>query len=125
MDPDIDDRVVQSKTAYADIESKDISLSLEYGDRDGYILDAAQLSHDQSTKLTRDGRTVLIPQPSDHPDDPLNWSQTKKHVLLAILCACTFLPDYGSVTGAVTLIPQAKYIKPFNICDFEKELIQF
>ncbi|KAL8930413.1 MAG: hypothetical protein Q9208_000597 [Pyrenodesmia sp. 3 TL-2023] len=74
---------------------------------DGYILDVTQLAPNVSVKLAHDGQTVLIPQPSDDPDDPLNWSQSKKHILLAVVCACTFLPDYGSATGAITLIPQA------------------
>jgi hypothetical protein len=25
-------------------------------------------------KTTQDGKTVLLPQPSDSPDDPLNWT---------------------------------------------------
>lgn len=74
----------------------------------GYVLDATQLSSHDLVKLAPDGKTVLIPQPSDDPNDPLNWSQVKKNILLAVVCACTFLPDYGSVTGAVTLISQAK-----------------
>ena len=76
--------------------------------QDGYVLDVQWLEADQAPKLASDHRTVLIPQPSDDPNDPLNWSQTRKNVMLAVVCACTFLPDYGSVTGAVTLIPQAK-----------------
>lgn len=39
--------------------------------------------------------------------DPLNWSWAKKHLILFIISATAFLPDYGSATGAVTLIPQA------------------
>ena len=77
------------------------------GGRDGYILDADRLDDDKVYKLAKDGRTVLIPQPSDDPNDPLNWSTTKKHVILFIVSLCAFLPDYGSATGAVTLIPQA------------------
>lgn len=80
----------------------------ELGMDDGYILDVKQLRDGYAPKLAADDRTVLIPQPSDDPNDPLNWSQIKKNIVLAVVCACTFLPDYGSVTGAVTLIPQAK-----------------
>jgi hypothetical protein len=58
-------------------------------------------------KTTKDGRTVLFPQPSEDPKDPLNWSTTKKHIILFIISFAAFLPDYGSATGAVTLIPQA------------------
>jgi hypothetical protein len=62
---------------------------------------------ENSMKTTIDGRIALIPQPSDDPRDPLNWSSRKKHAMLAIVVACSFLPDYGSVTGAATLTPQA------------------
>jgi hypothetical protein len=36
-------------------------------------------------KTASDGRTVLIPQPSDDPRDPLNWSSLKKHTVLLLL----------------------------------------
>ncbi|KAL8679024.1 MAG: hypothetical protein Q9186_004652 [Xanthomendoza sp. 1 TL-2023] len=48
------------------------------------------------------------PQPSEDPNDPLNWAQSKKNLTLLIISATAFLADYGSATGAVTLIPQAK-----------------
>ncbi len=80
----------------------------DLGVDDGYILDVKEIRDGKTPKLAADDRTVLIPQPSDDPNDPLNWSQKKKNIVLAVVCACTFLPDYGSVTGAVTLIPQAK-----------------
>lgn len=39
-------------------------------------------------KLATDGKTVLIPQPSDDPDDVLNWTAGKKHrVLLSLVVA--------------------------------------
>lgn len=83
------------------------------GEKEGYILDATtfQAEHagqQQDLKLAPDGKTVLIPQPSNDPVDTLNWSQTKKNLVLFIISACAFLPDYGSATGAVTLLQQAK-----------------
>ncbi|KAL2836398.1 major facilitator superfamily domain-containing protein [Aspergillus pseudoustus] len=59
-------------------------------------------------KSAADGFTLLIPQPSDSPDDPLNWDAFTKHTILGVVIACSFLPDYGSVTGAVTFSLQAK-----------------
>ncbi|KAL8896446.1 MAG: hypothetical protein Q9207_007703 [Kuettlingeria erythrocarpa] len=50
----------------------------------------------------------VTPQPSADPNDPLNWAQSKKNLTLLIISAMAFLADYGSATGAVTLIPQAK-----------------
>ncbi|KAL9072177.1 MAG: hypothetical protein Q9157_005207 [Trypethelium eluteriae] len=38
-----------------------------------------------SLKLAKDGITVLVPQPSNDPDEPLNWSWTKKLVVLSPL----------------------------------------
>ncbi|KAJ5756898.1 uncharacterized protein N7511_007080 [Penicillium nucicola] len=61
----------------------------------------------EGLKTTVDGRIVLVPQPSENPRDPLNWSSRNRHIVLAIVVACSFLPDYGSVTGAATLTPQA------------------
>lgn len=69
-----------------------------------------------SLKTTKDGVTVLLPQPSDDPRDPLNWSPVKKHVILFIISFAAFLPDYGSATGAVTLLPQAKYFTRRQSC---------
>ena len=97
----------QSATGYAEPEAQTLDPELHYKDSKGYILDVNQLGPNISTKTAPDGQTVLIPQPNDSSDDPLNWSQAKKHTVLAVIIACTFLPDYGSATGAVTLIPQA------------------
>ena len=35
-------------------------------------------------------------------------ARRRKHLALIIVSCCTFLPDYGSATGAVTLLEQAK-----------------
>ncbi|KAA8651091.1 hypothetical protein EYZ11_009131 [Aspergillus tanneri] len=78
----------------------------EIGERDGYTLDTA-VAQNRDLRTTDDGRIVLIPQPSDSPNDPLNWPSFRKHLILIIISVTAFLPDYGSATGAVTLIPQA------------------
>jgi hypothetical protein len=42
----------------------------------------------KDVKLASDGKTVLIPQPSDDPDDVLNWKAGKKYrVLLSLVVA--------------------------------------
>jgi len=82
----------------------------EIGETTGYIVDVSLISDKNLVsrlKLAPDNRTILIPQPSEDPHDPLNWSWLKKHVTLVIISCTAFLPDYGSATGAVTLIPQA------------------
>ncbi|KAF2721797.1 MFS general substrate transporter [Polychaeton citri CBS 116435] len=85
-------------------------LEERIGANEGYVLDAGRHGSDiGDLKTTEDGKTVLIPQPTDSPDDPLNWSTRKKHTILFLISAIAFLPDFGSSMGAVTLIPQSKY----------------
>ncbi|KAI5204554.1 MFS general substrate transporter [Aureobasidium subglaciale] len=73
---------------------------------EGYVADLEGASRD-NLKTASDGHTILIPQPSNSPQDTLNWSKTRKHVILIVVSLASFLPDYGSATGAVTLLPQA------------------
>ena len=80
----------------------------EHNENEGYVVEAGDETRSSGLKLTKDGHTILIPQPSDNPLDPLNWTHFKKHLVLLIISAAAFLPDYGSATGAVTLLPQAE-----------------
>ena len=50
---------------------------------------------------------MLIPQPSEDPNDPLNWSSFKKHMILFIVALSAFLGDFGSGAGIPCIIPQA------------------
>lgn len=81
----------------------------EYGDHGAHVLDVNQLEGDEkgTVKTAKDGQTVLIPQPSDDPNDPLNWSPVKKHITLIVISVVAFMPDFGSSMGVVTLLPQA------------------
>lgn len=49
----------------------------------------------------RNSHIVLSPQPSDDPNDPLNWSSWKKEVIVAILCLGAMLNAGTNVSGAV------------------------
>ena len=80
------------------------------GQKEGYLLDARKLDSEEGLKVSKDGRIVLFPQPTADPNDPLNWSRVRKNLILFIISATAFLPDYGSATGAVTLIPQAESV---------------
>lgn len=82
----------------------------EFKESVGYEVDVDSAKGDETVKLAKDGRTRLIPQPSEDPVDPLNWAQSKKNLVLFIVAYAALLPDYGSATGAVTLIPQAEYV---------------
>lgn len=79
----------------------------EFRETEGYVVDDSE-GGPEGIKYAPDGHTRLIPQPSDDPNDPLNWTKWKKHVILFVVAAAAFLPDYGSATGAVTLELQAK-----------------
>ncbi|KAJ5805754.1 major facilitator superfamily domain-containing protein [Penicillium pulvis] len=89
----------------ANLEKPDLE---EIGEREGYVLNDVSLAHERGLKTTADGQIILIPQPSDSPNDPLNWTPFKKHLVLIIISCTAFLPDYGSATGAVTLTPQGE-----------------
>ncbi|KAI1341156.1 MFS general substrate transporter [Xylariaceae sp. FL0016] len=102
------------KRAAADVSSPDSGSQSEgiheYKEAKGYEVDVEDVAAagGHGFKLAKDGHTRLIPQPSDDPVDPLNWSQTKKNLILAIVAVTALLPDYGSATGAVTLLPQSE-----------------
>ena len=75
----------------------------------GYILNSTELGvAGQTLRTASDGRTILIPQPSRDPNDPLNWSSLKKHVMLLTIAVVAFMSDFGSSIAVVTLLPQAK-----------------
>ncbi|KAI1166742.1 major facilitator superfamily domain-containing protein [Nemania serpens] len=80
----------------------------EFEESVGYEVNVDSAEENNAIKLANDGQTRLIPQPSEDPADPLNWSQRKKTVILFVVAFAALLPDYGSATGAVTLIPQAE-----------------
>ena len=71
---------------------------------------AAHLEKGQygTLKLAKDGHTVLFPQPTADPNDPLNWSWTKKHLMLTIVSTTAFLGDYGSGAGIPLIVLQGQ-----------------
>lgn len=101
-------RIALGKTTPTDVDLEQI------GEKEGYVLDEKELRRTlnipdhAAIKTAPDGKTVLIPQPSDDPQDPLNWSTWKKTMILYIVALTAFTGDYGSAIGAITLLPQAK-----------------
>ncbi|EFX04858.1 ankyrin repeat-containing protein [Grosmannia clavigera kw1407] len=72
-------------------------------------LDTSQEHSDKAeapfVKHTKEG-FLLVPQPSDDPDDPLNWSFSKKHVALFFLAMESLLVKFSATLispGARTL----------------------
>ncbi|GAA5843797.1 hypothetical protein JCM3766R1_000545 [Sporobolomyces carnicolor] len=107
-----------SRTSYEDDEKRSDSLDLggkglqksdseiekEGGNLVMEVEDAAALG----LKTAADGKTILVPQPSDDPKDPLNWSATKKGLILAILALAAFGGDFQSGAGIPLLESQGE-----------------
>lgn len=93
----------------------DVDLE-QIGEKEGYVLDEEHLRKTLNIpdsaiiKTAADGKTVLIPQPSEDPQDPLNWPAWKKTLILYIVSLTAFTGDYGSAIGGITLLPQAQYV---------------
>ncbi|KAH3985437.1 hypothetical protein HBI56_073720 [Parastagonospora nodorum] len=63
----------------------------------------------------RDAEIILIPQPSEDPNDPLNWSTTKKWTIMLIVA-------YGSVLYAAVLSPLLSPALVIIATDFKKDV---
>lgn len=50
---------------------------------------------------------MLVPQPSDDPDDPLNWSNLKKHLILMVISLSAFQADFSLAIGIPCVVTQA------------------
>ena len=59
------------------------------------------LQLDQTARLKKgtgkNAHIVLVPQPSDDPNDPLNWPLWQRDCILFLYCYCTILTVGGSV----------------------------
>ncbi|KAJ9271366.1 hypothetical protein DTO212C5_2716 [Paecilomyces variotii] len=60
-------------------------------------LGTVQLRHYRTNKV------ILVPTPSNDPNDPLNWSSPKKYHVLALVCAGIFTVNFISVAPSVAL----------------------
>ncbi|KAJ7264475.1 MFS general substrate transporter [Mycena haematopus] len=55
-------------------------------------------SSNEAVKLDHKG-LPLIPQPSDDPEDPLNWSRTQKYIIVCISSLVAFLGTFALATS--------------------------
>ena len=77
----------------------------------GYIVDPQHYPDNASRlKTSADGCFVLITQPLDSQDDPLNWSSRKKWFMVVVIAYIATLADYSGGTGVSTIIPQSSYV---------------
>ncbi|KAH7200532.1 major facilitator superfamily domain-containing protein [Fusarium oxysporum] len=80
------------------LNEKGISSSLE----DSTEKNHASLKHDPT------GKIVLVPQPSDDPNDPLNWPRWKKEMFtVSIIIGCGCVGAIGPLLGPA-LVPLAE-----------------
>ncbi|KAF1851655.1 MFS general substrate transporter [Cucurbitaria berberidis CBS 394.84] len=63
----------------------------------------------------KDADIILIPQPSEDPNDPLNWSTTKKWTIMSIVA-------FGSVLYAAVLAPLLSPALVLIAMDFGKQI---
>ena len=107
----------ESITIHGDkMESSQLDSSGTTTDPSAHVLDIKELGLEgQGLQTAHDGKTVLIPQPTSDPNDPLNWNPLKKHIILFVITVVAFLPDFGSSMGAVALLPQAVLVAPEEI----------
>ena len=66
----------------------------------------------QSANLNpaQDAYDVISPGTINDPNNPLNWSDSKKMTILLIVSMTAFLPDFGSSVGAVTSVVQSNLL---------------
>jgi MFS family permease len=51
---------------------------------------------------------ALAPQPSSNPQDPLNWSSFKKHMILICVSIGAFVGDFGLTAGIPAVVLQSQ-----------------
>ena len=75
------------------VVEKTAAVSQTHNDKEDYAegrgdFQVTMIPGAKDVKLAKDGKTVLIPRPSDDPDDVLNWKSGKKfRVLLSLVFA--------------------------------------
>lgn len=77
----------------------------------GFSVEASDLSPEKArdgSRTARDG-VCLVPQPSASPDDPLNWSLTKKNVIFGTVCLASFAGVASVNVHQLAYIRQASY----------------
>lgn len=67
-----------------------------------------------------EGRTVLVPQPSDDPHDPLNWNALWKVAAISTAAVVTFSQGFGPLA----LAPMFPYLMESFDCSLE-DAVQF
>ncbi|KAI7186567.1 serine/threonine kinase 16, partial [Hortaea werneckii] len=74
----------------------------------------AGLPQDAILKRSKDG-TILVPQPSDDPRDPLNWPLWRRDLITGILCLLSVIASTLSpLLAANSILLKVYFVKPFT-----------
>ncbi|KAJ6010876.1 hypothetical protein N7451_002288 [Penicillium sp. IBT 35674x] len=97
---------MSSPTPYEKPESLGVDEETEA--LEGYVVDPSRYANNAARlKTSSDGRFVLIPQPLDSPNDPLNWTEGKKRWIVAVIAFIALLADYTGGSAIITVLPQS------------------
>lgn len=85
------------------------------------ILDDQSAQAEEVTSQLKHGTgkssySVLVPQPSEDPNDPLNWSESKKLTVMLIIGfgACIYASTLGPLLNAGLFVIAAEFNRPIN-----------
>lgn len=78
-----------------------------------HLVDAeGELNSKHARGVGADQDIVLVPAPSSHPDDPLNWSRRRK--LLSAFCMALYVRLLEPISGKP--LTQSSYVLVIGIC---------
>lgn len=92
------------------LDLRTIEIHEETEALEGYVVDPSRYPDNAAGLKTSADGFVLIPQPLDTDDDPLNWSPRRKWLIVAIIAYIAALADYTGGTAIITVIPQSMYV---------------
>ncbi|KAK9463508.1 major facilitator superfamily domain-containing protein [Lipomyces oligophaga] len=88
----LEPRLSSGETVPGTVRLFDQGLGIDQQLEFGHGIDIRSLS----SRLKRDGDIILVPQPSDSPNDPLNWPTLKKDFVLFVLCLAVIMSSAAS-----------------------------
>ncbi|KAH0043760.1 serine/threonine kinase 16, partial [Aureobasidium melanogenum] len=61
-----------------------------------HVPGTVQVSRQSDNELSKSRTTILVPKPTDDPNDPLNWPLWQRDIILVILCIVSVLATTAS-----------------------------
>ncbi|KFY97941.1 hypothetical protein V500_01845 [Pseudogymnoascus sp. VKM F-4518 (FW-2643)] len=66
-----------------------------------HTLGSVRHRHEQTNEI------ILIPHPSQNPNDPLNWSQAKKYYMATLICLAMFMCNFVAAGPTIAIVETA------------------